>query len=102
MSKIVTAISAVYPFVDAPLSAVELTTFYPHHTVYPGYLLRLLRNGWGMSQVAKAQLYPRNGYNKVEHTKRANAMRKAKKTAGDNHFGVNDFVSLTSNLCNWD
>lgn len=95
MSKFPTAVSASTPLPDVPLSAVELATFYPLHTSWPEYLLRFFRNDWTMSLVAKAQLYARDDLTQGEHTKRSNALRKAKKTAGDNKYGVTNFVSLS-------
>ncbi|CZT19621.1 uncharacterized protein RCC_05472 [Ramularia collo-cygni] len=96
MSKVPSALSSNWPLPDVPMSAVELAVFYPHHSMWPEYLLRFFRNGWTMALVAKAQLWARGALQREEYTKRSNALRKAKKTAGDNKYGVTNFVRIST------
>ena len=53
-----------------PIGAIELLTFFPHHTQWPEAGLRLYRNGWVSPDIAKMQLHARGTLSKSNGDRR--------------------------------
>ncbi|SMQ52852.1 unnamed protein product [Zymoseptoria tritici ST99CH_3D7] len=85
------AVAAAHPPPQIPMSAMELCTYFPLQLRYPELKFRLIRNGWNNGQIAKAELIARGAYNQPTFTRRANALRQAVGTAGQEKFNDPQF-----------
>lgn len=57
------------------LGAVEGLIFFPNHTQWPRFLMRLMKAGWKYKEIAMAQLYARDKTSKLALKKRDAALR---------------------------
>lgn len=73
------------------IGAVEFLTFFPHHTQWPEAGLRLYRNGWNHSDVARIQLNARATLDEESYTRRYNALKYQILSNGRIFFNVSDF-----------
>ena len=81
------------------IGAVELLTFFPHHTQWPEAGLRLYRNGWDHSEVARIQLHARGTLDKEAYKRRYDALKHQILRNGSIFFSINDFTpTANSNL----
>ncbi|EMC96354.1 hypothetical protein BAUCODRAFT_24149 [Baudoinia panamericana UAMH 10762] len=80
------------------MSAVEILTFFPHHTQWPGVLFRLIGNGWKTADIAKAQVFARGLLDEdgLAASRRNASLRHQVLTNGKHAFGINKF-NLTRN-----
>lgn len=102
-----TAIDGAFPLPPCDISAVELLTCFPKHTLWPRVLLRLLGNGWSSLDIAKGQLHPRGNLTKVTCDLRNDAVRHQKLKSGAIEFGIPNFAparnaNLITPVQSWD
>jgi hypothetical protein len=57
------------------IGAVELLTFFPHHSQWPEVGLRIYRNGWKHPDVARIHLHARGTLTKEAYIKRYDALK---------------------------
>ena len=81
------------------IGAVELLTFFPHHTQWPEAGLRLYRNGWDHTEVARIQLHAQNTLDQESYTKRYDALKHQILKNGSVFFNIAGFKpSVNRNL----
>ncbi|KXT15913.1 hypothetical protein AC579_5517 [Pseudocercospora musae] len=78
---------------DMALGARELCCYFPHQSQWAEYLIRLIRNGWKLKDIAKAQLFHRGELNVANLTKRYNALRHQILVAGRDHYNNEDWTT---------
>lgn len=69
------------------MSIRELCAFFPHHSQWPAFVIRALRNDWGPRSIAKAQLYARGQLTNDDIHRRDATLRHQVATAGKKYFG---------------
>ena len=79
------------------IGAVELMTFFPHHSQWPEVGLRVYRNGWDHSDVARIQLHARGTLDKQAYTKRYDALKHQILRNGRIFFNMADFKPSAHN-----
>lgn len=60
---------------DIAIGAIELNTFFPRHSRWPAYYVRLFRHGWRVNDMTKAQLHARGNLDKANFDALSAAMR---------------------------
>ncbi|KXT07281.1 hypothetical protein AC578_2434 [Pseudocercospora eumusae] len=77
---------------DMALGARELCCYFPHQSQWADYMIRLVRNGWKPKDIAKAQLFHRGELNKVNLTRRHNALRHQIIVAGRDRYSDDNWT----------
>ena len=74
------------------IGAIELLTFFPHHVHWPEAGLRLYRNGWSTSEIARIQLHARGKLTKARYHKQADLLKHLVLKSGRIFFNKEDFT----------
>ncbi|EME85931.1 uncharacterized protein MYCFIDRAFT_171771 [Pseudocercospora fijiensis CIRAD86] len=88
-----TPVNVKFDLPDMALGARELCCYFPHQSQWADYLIRLLRNGWKVKDIAKAQLFHRGELNATNLTRRHDALRHQVLVAGRDHYNDENWTT---------